>query len=107
MIKRYQKLETLFENLTIEIEKKFDNKLIVFRDSILEELRKEIGAVKSDSVFTGVNSIYESEPGDLKSRIKELEDQIKLRDNEIASLRANMNHLEEKIRDRVDTKAIN
>ena len=58
MLKRCQKFESLFENHQIEMEKKFDDKLIVFRDSILEELRKEIGAVKSDSVsrFTAVNS---------------------------------------------------
>ena len=58
MLKRCQKFESLFENHQIEMEKKFGDKLIVFRDSILEELRKEIGAVKSDSVsrFTAVNS---------------------------------------------------
>ena len=179
------------------MEKKFDDKLIVFRDSILEELRKEIGAVKSDSVsrFTAVNSavadftinthktindnqvkretfekniqlkmenflneqksidiseltnslqfetneridenkkqregiqknqesitsldnkinyllsttmqkmppIYESESGDLKSRIKELQE------NEITSLRTMMKRQEDKIRDRGNTKNI-
>ena len=54
-----------------------------------------------------IPSIYESEPGDLKSRIKELGDQIKLRDNEMANLRTIMNHQEEKIPVRVNTKAIN
>ena len=50
--------------------------------------------------------IYESESGDLKSRIKELQDLIKLRDNEITSLRTMMKRQEDKICDRSNNKNI-
>ena len=63
LVKRCQRIESLFEShkmddIILGTEKRFDEKILVFKNSILDEIRKEIEVVSSNCVnrFTAINS---------------------------------------------------